>query len=65
MKGDPEVPLDIQIGIELNRALLSRNGDAAVCALADFIRTHRLHVSEEAWRFLEYSVVSQRNRPRL
>ena len=50
---------DVQIGLELNRALLARNGDAAATALADFIRTHHMRISEEAWRFLEHAIKSQ------
>ncbi len=50
---------DVEIGLELNRALVSRNGDAAVTALADFIRTHHMKISEDAWRFLEHAIKSQ------
>lgn len=62
MKRGVKSPLDVQIGLELNRALVLKNGDAAIVALADFIRAHRIAVSEEAWRFLEYAVFSQRKR---
>ena len=62
MKRGARSPLDIQIGLELNRALVMKNGDAAIVALADFIRAHRVVVSDDAWRFLEYAVFSQRKR---
>ena len=50
---------DVQIGLELARALLARNGDAAATALADFVRTHHIRISEEAWRFLDQAIKSQ------
>ena len=50
---------DVEIGLELNRALVTRNGDAAATALADYVRAHHMRISEEAWRFLEYAVKSQ------
>lgn len=53
---------DVEIGLEINRALLSRSGDAAAIALADFIRIHHMVISREAWEFLEHAVKAQRMR---
>ena len=52
----PKLPLDTQLGLELQRAIAEGDGDKAVMALADLIRSQQMIVSEDALAFIGAAV---------
>lgn len=60
MMEDATRSADVQFALDISRAFAAHKADTAVMVLADFIRTHHLVVSEDAWEFLRYSVEAQR-----